>query len=44
MRRAIDTDITVEDLMAEDADLSIKALLRLCRRAPFAISGNGDTS
>lgn len=43
-RRAIDTDTPVEDLVVEDAELAIKALLRLCRRPPFALSENGEAS
>lgn len=37
-RRAMMTDTPVEDLVADDAEFAIVALLRLCRRPPFALS------
>ena len=37
LRRAIRMDTPFEDLVAQDAELAIVALLRLCRRAPFAL-------
>ena len=36
LRRASQTDTQFEDLVAQDAELAIAVLLRLCRRAPFA--------
>jgi len=36
LRRGVRTDMPFEDLVAQDAELAIVALLRLCRRAPFA--------
>jgi HEPN domain-containing protein len=43
LRRAIDTDTPVEDLMAGDAELAITALLRLCQRAPFALPSQEES-
>lgn len=41
IQRAVDEDEAVEDVIVEDAELAIRALLRLCRRHPFALSQNG---
>lgn len=38
MRRAIDSDASAESILVEDARLAITALLRLCRRPPFALA------
>ncbi len=38
LRRAIASDTPVEDVVVHDAELAIRALLRLCRRAPFNLS------
>jgi hypothetical protein len=37
LSRVITTTTPFEDLLAQDAELAIVALLRLCRRAPFAL-------
>jgi hypothetical protein len=37
LRRMISADTAIEDLAVEDAQLAITALLRLCRRPPFAL-------
>ena len=44
VRRAVEANIAVEDLIVDDAELAISALLRLCRRSPFTLSENGDAS
>jgi HEPN domain-containing protein len=41
IRRAADTDVAVEDVIVEDAELAIRGLLRLCRRHPFALGEDG---
>lgn len=44
-RRALELDVSVDDVVVEDAELAITALLRLCRRPPFSIAedGRGDS-
>jgi hypothetical protein len=37
LRRAMESDAAVDGLLAADAELAVTALLRLCRRRPFAI-------
>ena len=44
VRRAVNANIAVEELIVDDAELAIRALLGLCRRFPFALSENGDAS
>lgn len=38
LARALELNASFEDLLAEDARLAVAALLRLCRREPFALS------
>lgn len=41
IRRTLTSNMPFEDLVVQDAELAIRALLRLCRRPPFCIS-SGD--
>ena len=38
--RAVETDTPPQDLVVQDAEFAITALLRLCRRPPFALIGD----
>jgi len=38
IRRAVEEDKVVENVIVEDAELAIRALLHLCSRHPFALS------
>lgn len=41
--RAFEREIAIEDLPVQDAEFAITALLRLCRRPPFALPGDTGT-